>query len=166
MVRKMLNLPSLSIFTTLLVICSLMTPTAAKPDAQVFRSNARAPVSGTVLDCAGNPVTIVGEVHIMTHTTISSSGHFSVVSHINQNLQGTSADGTRHVMNQQLQETLTGDGSDGFPSTQTFVIHSNLNNSDPNVPQLHIRALFHATFNANGEITGVQSEFKEECEGS
>ena len=165
MVRKIYN-STLFTFMSALLICSLMTPTAAVADAQTTTDNVRVPISGTVLDCAGNPVTITGEVHIMTHTTISDNGHFTVVSHLNQNLQGTSADGTRHVMNQQLQETITGDASDGFPFTQTFVIHSNLNNNAPNVPQLHIKALFHVTINANGEITAVQSELKEECQGS
>lgn len=166
MFRKTLNFPSLSIFASLLVICGLLTPTAAMPDAQTTTDNFRAPISGTVLDCAGNPVTIEGEVHIVTHTTVSNSGHFNLVTHLNQNLRGTSADGTQHIMNQQLQDVFTGDASDGFPLTQTFVIHSNLNNNDPNVPQLHIRALFHVTFNANGEITGFRSEVKEECQGS
>ena len=164
MVRKIVNLPSLFVLTSVLLICSLTA--AAMPDAQTTTDSVRVPISGTVLDCAGNPVTLVGEVHTVTHTTISDSGHATTVFHLNQNLQGTSADGTRHVMNQQLQETITVDASDGFPFTQTFEIHSNLNNNDPNVPQLHIKAIFHATINANGEITGTQLEIKEECEGS
>lgn len=166
MVRKTHKLPALFTLMSALLMCSVMTRTAAMPEAQTITDNERVPISGTVLDCAGNPVTIAGEVHLMTHTTISDSGHFTVVSHLNQHLQGTSADGTLHVMNQQLQETITGDASDGFPLTQTFVIHSNLNNNNPNVPQLHIRALFHVTINANGEITGVQVQLKEECQGS
>ncbi len=166
MARKKHELPALFTLMSSLLICSLLTPTAVIAEAQTFTDSERVPISGTVFDCAGNPVTITGEVHTVTHTTISNSGHFTVVSHLDQNLQGTSADGTRHVMNQQLQETITGDATDGFPVTQTFVIHSNLNNNDPNVPQLHIRALFHATINANGEITGVQFQLKEECQGS
>ena len=166
MVRRIHKLPALFTFMSALLICSLMTPTTAMSEAQTITDNVRVPISGTVLDCAGNPVTISGEVHIMTHTTISDSGHFTVVSHLNQNLMGTSADGTQHVMNQQLQETITGGASDDFPFTQTFVIHSNLNNNSPNVPQLHIKALFHVTINANGEITATQSELKEECQGS
>jgi hypothetical protein len=166
MVRKTHQLPALFTLMSALLICSLMTQTAAMPDAQTVTDNERVPISGTVLDCAGNPVTITGEAHIMTHTTVSDSGHVTIVSHLNQQLRGTSADGTQHVMNQQLQETITLDASDGFPFTQTFVIHSNLNNNDPNVPQLHIKALFHVTVNANGEITAVQSELKEECQGS
>ena len=165
MSRKIHKLPALFTLMSALLICGLMAR-AAMPEAQTITDSERVPVSGTVLDCAGNPVTITGEVHLVTHTTISDSGHFTVVSHLNQNLQGTSADGTRHVMNQQLQETITGDATDGLPVTQTFVIHSNLNNNNPNVPQLHIRALFHATINANGEITGVQFQLKEECQGS
>jgi hypothetical protein len=166
MVRKIHKLPALFTLISALLICSLMTQTAAMSEAQTVTDNERVPISGTVLDCAGNPVTITGEVHLMTHTTISDSGQFTVVSHLNQNLQGTSADGTQHVMNQQLQETITADTSDGFPLTQTFVIHSNLNNNNPNVPQLHIRALVHVTINANGEITGVQFQLKEECQGA
>ena len=166
MARKNQKLPALFTFMSALLMCSLMMPAAAMTDAQTFTDNERVPISGTVFDCAGNPVTITGEVHIMTHTTVSDSGHATTVSHLNQNLQGISADGTQHVMNQQLQETITVDVSDGSPFTQTFVIHSNLNNNDPNVPQLHIRALFHATINANGEITAVQFQLKEECEGA
>jgi hypothetical protein len=166
MVRKPHKLSALFTLMSVLLMCSLMRPAAAMPDAQTVTDNVIVTISGTVLDCAGNPVTITGQAHIMTHTTISDSGHVTTVSHLNQSLQGTSADGTRHVMNQQLQETITFDGSDGFPFTQTFVIHSNLNNNDPNVPQLHIKALFHVTINANGEITAAQSELKEECQGS
>lgn len=166
MVRKIHKLPALFSLMSALLICSLIRSTAAMPGAQTVTDNMRVPISGTVLDCAGNPVTITGEAHIMTHTTISNSGHATTISHLNQHLQGTSVDGTQHVMNQQLQETITLDTSDGFPFTQTFVIHSNLNNNDPNVPQLHIKALFHVTINANGEITAAQSELKEECQGS
>ena len=165
MARTTLSRPSLFAAAAALLICALAAATPAAPDAQTTTTNARAPVAGTVLDCAGNPVDISGEIHILSHSTVSESGHVTVVSHINQRLQGVGADGTRHVMNQQLQETITFDGTDGAPSTQTFVIHSNLNNNDPAVPQLHIRALFHATFNANGELTGVQTELKEECQG-
>ncbi|HEX8281933.1 MAG TPA: hypothetical protein VF588_01040 [Pyrinomonadaceae bacterium] len=166
MVGKKHELPVLFTLVSVLLISSLLTPRAVIAQAETFTDSERVPISGTVFDCAGNPVTITGEVHIVTHTTISDSSHATVVSHLDQNLQGISADGTRHVMNQQLQETITVDASDGFPVTQTFVIHSNLNNNDPDVPQLHIRALFHATINANGEITGVQSQLKEECQGS
>jgi hypothetical protein len=165
MVRTIRKLPALLTFISTLLICGPAMQTAMS-EAQTLTDNERAPISGTVLDCAGNPVTITGEVHLMTHTTINDSGQATVVSHLDQNLQGTSADGTRYVMNQQLQETITVDASDGFPFTQTFVIHSNLNNNDPSVPQLHIKALFHVTINANGEITAVQSELKEECQGS
>lgn len=165
MTRKLFSRPLLLAPTLVLLIGSFMAAAAATPDAQTTSDNVRVPVEGTVTDCAGNPVTITGEVHVVTHTTISASGHYVTVYHIDQNLQGVSADGTLHVMNQQLQETRTGDLSDGFPFTQTFEIHSNLNNNDPNVPQLHIWALLHVTFNENGELTGVQSELKEECQG-
>lgn len=148
------------------VLACGLTWSAAARQAQTTTDNRTEPIAGTVLDCAGNPVALSGEMHIVTHTTVSSSGHFNMVTHLNQQLEGTSADGTRHVMNQQLQDTFTGDASDGFPLTQTFVIHSNLNNNDPGVPQLHIRAILHVTFNANGEITGTQLVIKEECEGS
>lgn len=148
-----------------LVACWLAATAAAAPQAQTTTDNTTIPLEGTVLDCAGNPVELVGEAHILTHMTISAGGHFNLVAHLDQNLQGTSADGTRHVMNQQLQDTFTGDASDGFPLTQTFVIHSNLNNNDPTVPQLHIRGFLHVTFNANGEITAARSEIKEECQG-
>lgn len=165
MARTTLNRTSLFAAAAALLICALAAQTPAWPDAQTTTSNERAPIAGTVLDCAGNPVDISGEVHIMSHTTVSDSGQVVTVFHLNQHLQGTSADGTRHVMNQQLQETITLDSTDGFPSTQTFVIHSNLNNNDPAVPQLHIRALLHVTINANGQITGVQTDVKEECQG-
>jgi hypothetical protein len=165
MARKTFSRLTLILLTPALLLCGPVTR-PADADAQTATDSVRLTIEGTVLDCAGNPVTIAGTVHLVTHTTVSDSGQAVVVSHLNQNLQGTSADGTQHVMNQQLQETITVDTTDGFPATQTFVIHSNLNNNDPNVPQLHIRALVHATFNANGELTAAQVELKEECEGS
>lgn len=165
MTRKSLSPLSLLALVSVLA-CGLMWPAAVARQAQTTTDNEIVPIAGTVLDCAGNPVELVGEMHILTHTTISSSGQFNMVAHLNQQLEGTSADGTRHVMNQQLQDVFTGDASDGFPLTQTFEIHSNLNNNDPGVPQLHIRAILHVTFNANGEITGTQLVIKEECEGS
>ena len=161
--KALIRIPVLTLASVL--VCGLIWSAAAAPQTQTTTDNTRVPIAGTVFDCAGNPVELVGEVHILTHTTISSSGQFTVVTHLDQNLQGTSADGTRHVMNQQLQETITGDASDGFPLTQTFVIHSNLNNNDPGVPQLHIRAILHVTINANGEITSTQLIIKEECQG-
>ncbi|HYO64161.1 MAG TPA: hypothetical protein VER08_11065 [Pyrinomonadaceae bacterium] len=164
MTRRTLNLASVFAVTLMLAVCGWAARVAAA-QAQTTTDNTTIPLEGTVLDCAGNPVELVGEAHILTHMTISSSGQFNLVTHLDQNLQGTSADGTRHVMNQQLQDKFTGDATDGFPLTQTFVIHSNLNNNDPSVPQLHISGFLHVTFNANGEITAARSEIKEECQG-
>ena len=160
--RRSLNLAP--VFVAALALAAWGLPVASA-QTQTTTEQTRIPLAGTVFDCAGRPVQLVGEAHLVTHTTVSTSGHVTIVMHLNQNLQGTSEDGTTHVMNQQLQETITGDAADGFPVTQTFEIHSNLNNNDPDVPQLHIFALFHVTVNANGEVTGVQFQLKEECQG-
>lgn len=146
----------------LILLAAQMTP--ASPEAETVTDSETVPISGTVSDCAGNPVALTGEAHILTHTTITPSGHFTTTFHLNQNLRGTSSTGTFQVMNQQLSEVRTGE-FDGAPMTQTFIIHSNLNNNDPAVPQLHIVSTFHVTFNANGEITGVQLTSREECQG-
>ena len=165
MARKILNFTSLFALTSLMLVCSLMTSTAAAPDAQTTTENFTVPISGTSIDCAGNPVLLEGEIHTVVHTTFTDSGRDTTVFHINQRLQGISADGTRHVMNQQMHETVTADRTDGFPVAHTFVLHSHINNNDPNVPQLHVKATFHVTVNANGEVTGNQLILEEDCQG-
>lgn len=165
--KRTLKLAMRFMLSFVLAFAGLLVPVSAMPDAQTFTDNVTMPISGTVFDCSGNAVTLSGTVHILSHITISDSGQFVSKFQINQNLQGTSATGSKYVMNQHVTEILTGEvAGDGFPTTQTFEIHSNLNNNDPNVPQFHLKAIFHVTFNANGEITGTQLLIKEECQGS
>jgi hypothetical protein len=165
MARKILNFTSLFALTSLMLVCSLMTSTAAAPDAQTTTDNFTVPISDTSLDCAGNLVTLEGEIHTVVHTTFTDNGRSTTVFHVNQRLHGISADGTRHVMNRQTQETVTADTTDSFPAERTFILHFNINNNDPNVPQLHVKATFHITVNANGEVTGTQLILEDDCQG-
>lgn len=136
---------------------------AAAPQASTITDNMTIPVEFFAISCTGEEVVINGESHVVFHATGTPSGHGVERLHINFQLSGESASGTRYVVNETVDSTQTRD-ADGAPSTFTSVSHLNAISQDGS-DNLRVRTVIHTTVNANGEITSTTFEFTTECNG-
>lgn len=135
----------------------------AAPQAATFTDNTTVPVEFIATSCSGEPVIINGESHVVFHATGTPSGHGVAHFHINFQLSGESASGTRYVVNETVNSTETRD-ADFMPSTFSSVAHLNVV-SQGGGENLRVRTTIHTTVNANGEITATSFEFTTECGG-
>jgi hypothetical protein len=136
---------------------------AAAPQAATFTDNSTVPIDFIATSCTGEQVIISGESHVLIHATGTPSGHGTFKTHIQFQLSGESASGTRYVVNETVNGTETRD-ADFLPSTFTSVGHLNVI-SQGGGDNLSVRTVIHTTVNANGEITSTTFEFTTECHG-
>jgi hypothetical protein len=126
-----------------------------------FRNSYTIPFSETDVACNGETVDVSG---LLRHRVV-------IVDHANGGLHGStltrgtatgiSSSGTRYVAN------FTDAGSEYFapgdvPANGTFPFSFRLISNDGS-PNLTVRAFFHITVNANGEITTFSNEFEIVC---
>jgi hypothetical protein len=135
----------------------------AAAQAGVITDNQTVPVEFINTSCEGEPVILTGESHVVFHATGTPGGQQVAKFHINFQLSGEAASGTRYVVNETVNSTETRD-ADGAPSTFTSVGHLNVVSTD-GTDNRYVRTLIHTTINANGEITSVTFEFTTECQG-
>ena len=133
----------------------------AAAQASTFTDSETVPVEFINTSCEGEPVILTGESHVVLHATGTPSGQQVFTFHINFQLSGEAASGTRYVVNETVSSTDTRD-ADGAPSTFTSVGHLNVVSTD-GTDNRYVRTLIHTTVNANGEITSVIFEFETEC---
>jgi hypothetical protein len=136
---------------------------SAAPQAATFTDNMTVPIDFIATSCTGETVIISGDSHVVVHGTGTPSGQSVFRTHIQFQLSGESASGTRYVVNESVNFTETRD-ADGAPSTFTSAGHLNVI-SQGGAENLSARTLIHTTVNANGEITSVTFEFTTECRG-
>lgn len=138
-------------------------PAAAAPQATTFTDNATVPVEFVATTCTGETLVISGESHVLFHATGTPSGRGVAKLHIQFQLSGETASGTRYVVNETVESTETRD-ADFMPSTFTSAGHLNVV-SMGGTDNLLVRTLIHTTVNANGEITSTTFEFSVQCRG-
>ena len=152
-------------FVTMLLVvaasAALVLQGAAAPQASTFTDNETVPVEFINTSCQGEPVILTGESHVLFHATGTPSGQQATTFHINFQLSGEAASGTRYVVNETVSPTDTRD-ADGAPTTFTSSGHLNVVSTD-GTDNRYVRTLIHTTVNANGEITSVIFEFETEC---
>jgi hypothetical protein len=164
----------LSIMASLLAACG-QEPTAASPStgirtpslaAAAFTDNQSIPISLTVfIPCAnggsGEDVTLTGDLHVLSHVTISNTGNVTVTSHFQpQGIVGTgSVTGAKYQGTGGTLETFTLKAvgvTDAFANNfrmigdgpgNNFLVHENI----------------HLTVNANGTLTTFIDNFSVEC---
>ncbi len=135
----------------------------AAPQAATFTDNQTVPIDFIATSCTGEEVIISGESHVLVHGTGTPSGHGTFKTHIQFQLSGESASGTRYVVNEAVNTTETRD-ADFIPSTFTSTSHLNVI-SQGGEENLSVRTVIRTIINANGEITSTVLEFTTECRG-
>lgn len=140
--------------------CATLAPAANADAAITTTSNETVPIDFIATSCSGETVIISGESHVLVHTT-SNDNHTTFETHIQFNLSGEGASGTRYVADETV-DSIT----NGGVGAQTFTSVGQLNLvSQGSADNLVVRTTIHVTVNANGEITSTSFEFTTECRG-
>jgi hypothetical protein len=140
---------------------------ASANSAVTFTDNVQVPTTLVVfVSCAnggaGELIQVEGDLHILVHMTISSSGNLSVKQHFQP--MGISGYGLTTGDKYQA----TGVTQDEFsvnaplPYEETFINNFRMIGQGPG-NNFSVHENFHITFNANGDVTAVQDNFNVDC---
>ena len=146
-------------------------PTAVRPDdfgrpnLQAVTSTLRIPIEETYVgtsSCAGEPIRYSLREQLLIPETLDANGgsHFVFV----LNDKGTTGlgltSGTTYHQTGATVESIHDGGP--FPFTDTFLFLLNLIGTGQ-APDLRLHVSFHVTVNANGDLTALVTNFREEC---
>ncbi|MFP5246843.1 MAG: hypothetical protein ACLGH0_09120 [Thermoanaerobaculia bacterium] len=137
----------------------LLSAGSAFAQAGTIITNQWVPFDFQITSCTGEIVTFIGEAHVIQQATGNPNGAHSLV-HINFQLEGTSASGTKYVVSEQLNGIEVSGG--GFVFQNDGHLQAISQGSEDN---LFVSTTIHFTVNANGEVTADQFEFTTECTG-
>lgn len=134
----------------------------ASAQASAVTTSERVPLALTVfIPCVPETVTVTGELHIVSHTTVNPDGSFHVVSHFNP--QGVS--GIGDVTGNKYQGTGVTQTTFNINVGQTFTFVNNfrfIGQGPGNNSTIHQNV--HTTVNANGEVTSTVDNLTVRCE--
>ncbi len=135
----------------------LSTPSFAVTD------NLRLPFDFFIPPCNGEAIDGSGIFHVLTSTTVSTSGQVTLTFHINAKGKGTGqTTGASYEWNDLVQDVLHFDGNDGFPATETQRRRFRLIGQG-RVPNRIFNGDFQFTVNANGTQTQFRFKVVDAC---
>lgn len=147
----------------LLVLASLAGLAAAPTAAGEVVTNEHQSFTAQVFACSGELVTVNVDVHILARVTTDAQGVPHLGSTITTFFSGTSASGGRYIGTSHSTTQLLGPFGAERVHTETFNQNLILLGEDGTADDLRGRAVFHFTFNANGELVSSKFEFTSEC---
>ena len=130
--------------------------------ASTFTTNEVIPFAFESVECGYETVALSGRLHLVTHGTISSSGHVNAVAHVNpQNIRGFGlTTGTVYLAPGMAQTVTNMNGP--APLTDTFVNNFHLVGHG-DAPDFLFHQNVHLTINANGDVTAAFDHVNLEC---
>ena len=140
-------------------------PTGVDQRAKLAKvTNERTPlvVQGTN-PCTGEPLTLVGEQHVLFHVTRTPTGAAHVDMHLDLHLSGVGpVTGTEYLADATVNDhrNVTLGAASNFTTVANAVVVSK-----GSAPNFAIKVLAHVTTNANGDVTSEKSELVLECRG-
>ena len=142
-----------------------VTPAAASISdqrASTFTTNEIFPFGFEATECGNETVVVSGNVHVVTHGTVTGSGHVQAVLHVNpQNIRGFGVTtGAEYLAPGMLQTVSNVSGP--APVTETYVNNFELVGLGK-APDFTLHQTVHLTINANGEITAAFDHFTTTC---
>ena len=147
---------------TAVVLGSFALSREAWTQASTVTTNEKVPLELTVfIPCVPETVTVTGELHILSHTTVNPDGSFHVVSHFNP--QGVS--GIGDVTGAKYQGTGVTQTNFNLNVGQTFTFVNNfrfIGQGPNNNSTIHENV--HVTVNANGVVTSTVDNFTAKCD--
>lgn len=139
--------------------------TTAHAQANTVTTSQTLPLSTVVTNCNGEPVTLTGNIHLVTHYTQSSSGSTNFTMHSNyEEAQGTGQQTLvqyRGVSSNTHKETNNGP----TPQTQFTTVDRVRLISQGATVNLIVNVTVHTTVNSNGEATSTVATITVECNG-
>jgi hypothetical protein len=142
-------------------------PTAAVAAAETFTQNESIPIDLVVfVSCAnggaGELVFMSGDLHILTHYTLSNSGNYHVKQHFQpQGISGYGEiSGDKYQATGGTQEEYNENGP--LPITDTYINNFRIIGQGPDNNYL-VHENVHITINANGVLTSYVDNFSVEC---
>ena len=129
--------------------------------AETGTSNISVPFDAVLGGCT-EPIHFTGELHILFHSTFTSSGIVHFKSHFQpQGVKGTGLlTGTKYEATGVTQDEFNYNGP--LPYTESFINNFRLIGRGPD-NNLLIHENFHITINANGDVTAIHDNFSVEC---
>jgi hypothetical protein len=161
------ELPAMTraMMTKLFPLCAflLLSSAAVIADATTSTTSTTTPFTTVIgTSCAGELIDVTGDVHVLRHTTDNERGFASTVTHLNVSGLGVGqVTGDPYVFTQTSHDVFNTHGGEPLESTLTETIH--VIGSGEN-PDFRLRAVFHTTINANGEVTAVVESMDRVCE--
>lgn len=130
--------------------------------ASTFTTNDIFPFGFAATECGNETVVVSGNVHVVAHGTVSSSGSVHAVFHVNpQNIRGFGlTTGAEYMGTGMLQSVENTNGA--APVTSTFVNSFELIGLGA-APDFMLHHSMHLTINATGEVTAAFDHFTTEC---
>jgi hypothetical protein len=150
-------------FTTPAVTVTPFRQTTRQPPAITFTSNEFLDVTEFVdIPCAGESVVLQGQLHVLTHYTVTGNQVVSKTHFQPQGITGTgTVSGDRYHSTGVSQEIFKGSFSNGQYTT-TMIDNFRIIGQGPGNNFL-VHATFHLTLNANGATTATLDRFSVEC---
>ncbi len=155
---------ALAVAAGLLTLALLAKP--AQAQAQPEHVEEHTPVTfEQVNPCTGEVILVEGTGHVVGHYTEDASGGLHYVLHSHSQGRGVSTSGAKYTFSSGSNQThnVKVDASSAEAFTWTDRVIFNRQGSDTPGDDLQGHFLFHATVNANGELTVVFERAEFEC---
>jgi len=139
----------------------------AQAQAQTFTDTDQEPVSGYTSSCTNDELVFIeGTLLTVAHTTIDANGVYHTK--FQSNLQGQGeglSSGDKYVYNYvtNYQQNYSLGTNENYNITQTETFKITRQGSDTTTDDLQVKALFHVTVNAQGEVTADVANFEIVC---
>jgi hypothetical protein len=148
----------------LLTLALLAKPTQGQ--AVTFTDNERIPFTFEVTNpCTGELVVGKATQHLVFHVTQDPNGGFHFKGHSNVQGRGVSESGAKYVVHESsnLHDNFRVISKSATNFTFTGTLQFIRQGSAAPEDDFRVKATFHVTINANGEVTSEVAKFKEEC---
>jgi hypothetical protein len=146
------------------IFCTLSFTTLSKAPAVPFNNQTTVDINTILVNpCTGEPIQFTGTGHFSAHGVINGN-RFSMHSHFNgQGIHGEGLiNGTSYTGSEADNSSVNGPASNGaFTITETNSFKMVTSGGGNNFT---VKALFHVTVNANGDLTVLVDNFSAECQ--
>jgi hypothetical protein len=160
--RGVVLVVALALAASLLTLAVVLAK-PAQAQAQTIKDSDRSTLSFSDVGCT-EEVFIEGTFHFVSHTTIDANGGFHTKFHVNLQGQGEGlSSGDKYVFNDVGNIHINSPTGADMNVTQTRTFNLIRQGSATTTDDLQVKALFHITANAQGEVTAVVDKFEVVC---
>jgi hypothetical protein len=137
-----------------MLMCLLAVP-AMYGQAETVTTTTTLPITGDLVTCSGNDVTVTGQANVVFHVTANSNS-FHFVEVIAGNLSGTDESGNTYSGVVNLSQSLNVSAGGEVTVPLTIVLSGAAG-------QFRVHAIQHITIDANGDVTSYVDNLQSNC---